>query len=195
MLNLKSGYPFSLIKNGLLYDYPKLDTDLDIEVLILGGGISGALTAYHLINAGVSCTVVDARSIGLGSTCASTSLLQYEIDVSLTELSKKVGADNAVRAYQLGTESIRKLKDISDNIGFDEFSSRKSLYYADRKSDVQMIKEEFQLRHDNGLDVYFMEQEEIKNRFGIDSKAAIFSTPAAVTNAYTFTHALHQYNL
>ena len=79
-MNLKSGYPYSLIKNGLVEEYPKLQQDKTTDDIIIGGGISGALTAYHLTSAGLSCIVADARRIGLGSTCASTSLLQHEQD-------------------------------------------------------------------------------------------------------------------
>lgn len=87
-MNLKSGIPFWLIKNGLLHDYPTLDHSLDTEVVIVGGGISGALSAYYLTEAGIKCAVVDGRSIGQGSTCASTSLLQYEIDVPYANCKK-----------------------------------------------------------------------------------------------------------
>lgn len=72
-MDLRSGLPFWLIKSGLPFDYPKLESDLNTDVLVLGGGISGALTAFALANVNVQCAVVDARAIGLGSTCASTS--------------------------------------------------------------------------------------------------------------------------
>jgi heterodisulfide reductase subunit A-like polyferredoxin len=90
-MKLSSGYPLSLIKNGLLFSYPKLERDIKTEVLVLGGGISGALAAHYLIQEGIECTLIDARTIGLGSTCASTSLLQYEIDTPLHQLIKMVG--------------------------------------------------------------------------------------------------------
>src|SRR5215207_5268316 len=101
-MKLSSGYPYSLIKNGLPYFYPKLDKNIKTGVLILGGGISGALTAHYLVREGIDCTVIDARTIGLGSTCASSSLLQYEIDTPLHQLIKMVGAKAAVRSYKLG---------------------------------------------------------------------------------------------
>jgi glycine/D-amino acid oxidase-like deaminating enzyme len=50
-MNLRSGYPFWLAKNGLPFDYPKLEKSIKADVIIMGGGISGALMAYHLINA------------------------------------------------------------------------------------------------------------------------------------------------
>jgi len=85
-MDLRSGYPFSLIKNGLVYNYPKLEKDIRTDVVIMGGGISGALVAHHLLQKNIPCVIVDARSIGLGSSCASTSLLQYEIDTPLYKL-------------------------------------------------------------------------------------------------------------
>ena len=79
-MELTAGYPFSLIKNGIPFEYPKLSKNVRSRVVVIGGGISGALTAYYLTEKGVDCILVDGRSIGLGSTCASTSLLQYELD-------------------------------------------------------------------------------------------------------------------
>ena len=63
-MNLRSGYPFWLVKNGLPFDYPKLERSTRADVVIMGGGISGALTAYHLVMAGVDCMLIDARTIG-----------------------------------------------------------------------------------------------------------------------------------
>ena len=108
-MKLSSGYPLSLMKNGLLFSYPKLERDIKTDVLVLGGGISGALAAHYLIQEGIDCTLVDARTIGLGSTCASTSLLQYEIDTPLHQLIEMVGEKKAVRSYKLGTLAIAKL--------------------------------------------------------------------------------------
>ena len=70
-------------------------------MVIMGGGISGALVAFYLQEAGIDAMVIDGRTMGLGSTCASTSLLQYEIDTSLSELKTLIGDKAATRAYQL----------------------------------------------------------------------------------------------
>ena len=40
-MNLSSGYPFWLIKDGLLHEYEKLEKSLRTDVVIMGGGISG----------------------------------------------------------------------------------------------------------------------------------------------------------
>ena len=100
-MQLTGGYPFSLINHGLLNSYPKLLKNTVTNTVIIGGGISGALTAYYLINAGIECVLVDGRTIGLGSTCASTSLLQYELDIPLHLLKRQIGDKDAERVYQL----------------------------------------------------------------------------------------------
>jgi glycine/D-amino acid oxidase-like deaminating enzyme len=191
---LKSGYPYYLIHDGLVHDYPKLEKDLRTDVVIMGGGISGALTAYALVKEGIPCTVVDARSIGLGSTCASTSLLQYELDVSLSDLTKLVGESNARRSYQLCSEAIDKLILVADKIGFQGIQKKKSLYYAVSRKDAVKLKEEFIQRKKAGFRVRFLEEDDINEQLGFKAPAGILSQQAAQTDSYMFTHFLHQYN-
>jgi len=192
-MNLSSGYPFWLIKAGLPYDYEKLEKSISTDVVILGGGISGALAAYYLVNAGIGCVLADARTIGLGSSCASTSLLQYEIDEPLSGLKDKVGIKNAVRAYQLCSDAIDKLGAIAAKIKFDDFEYKNSLYYAAYKKDVAFLKEEFAIRKENGFRVEYLTEAGIKKKFGITAPAAILSEQGGQTNAYAFAHALLQH--
>lgn len=192
-MNLKSGYPFWLVKNGLPYDFPKLDKNLKTEVIIIGGGISGALMRYYLINAGIQCILVDARTIGLGSTCASTSLLQYEIDTPLSELKKLVGQQNAERAFQLCDRAITELGKIAEKLKFKEFEFKDSLYFASYKKDIPFLKEEFEARKNAGFNVEFLDSETIFSQFGFAAPAGILSHHGAETNAYGFMHHLMQY--
>ena len=60
-MNLGSGYPFWLVRYGLPFDYPALKTDINTDVLIMGGGISGALVSYYLTDAGVSVTIASPK--------------------------------------------------------------------------------------------------------------------------------------
>lgn len=194
-MNLRAGYPFWLVKNGLPFNYPKLEQALKTDVIVLGGGISGALTAYYLNKEGCDCTVIDARTIGLGSTCASTSLLQYEIDTPLFKLEKMVGLSNAVRSYQLCVDAIDEIGALSKKIKFDGFVNRKSLYYAAYKKDVSFLKKEFSIRKEHGFDVSYLEENEIIKQFGFNSSTAILSNHGAEMDAYAFTHTLHQNSL
>jgi len=60
-MDLKTGYPFGLLKNGLLTTYPRLQQNLNCEVAIIGGGITGALVAYYLIQEGIDTVLLDER--------------------------------------------------------------------------------------------------------------------------------------
>lgn len=194
-MDLKSGFPFSLIKHGLPFEYPKLESSIRAEVVIIGGGISGALTAHELTSAGFDCVVVDGRTIGLGSTCASTSILQYEIDVPLFELIKKVGTRHAVRAYQLCLDAISKLATVAEKVSFPDFDFRNSLYFAKHVKDVSMLKEEFAARKRFGFPVEFLQAPDIENDFHFKSPAAILSHAGGHADAYCFSNYLHQYNI
>ena len=78
-MDLRSGCSFWLLKNGILADYPSLKHDESCEVVILGGGITGALVAYYLTQEGVETILIDKRDIGAGSTAASTALLHLHL--------------------------------------------------------------------------------------------------------------------
>ena len=108
-MNLTSDHPYWFMKNGLLNTYPCLDRNIVCDVAVVGAGITGAMVAHRLSSDGHSVVVIDARDVCRGSTSASTALLQYEIDVSLTDLAKLIGKQNAGRAYQLSHQAIDDL--------------------------------------------------------------------------------------
>jgi glycine/D-amino acid oxidase-like deaminating enzyme len=192
-MKLNSGLPFSLIKSGLPYNYPKLEASIKTDVAIIGGGISGALCAYHLSEAGIHCVVIDKRTIGLGSTAASTSLLQYEIDTSMTDLAELRGEKTAVDAYRLCNDAVRKITSLCDRLHLQDFRITDSVYYAAHKKDEIRLKRECTLRRANGLDVQFLDSKELFQRFSINAPGAILSTNAAYADAYLLTHAILQY--
>lgn len=194
-MNLKSGMPFWLIKDGLPFTFPKLDKDIETEIVIIGAGISGALVRYYLLNAGIKCTMIDARTIGLGSTSASTSLLQYEIDTPLHKLINMIGKEAAERSYQLCDYAIDELEKIAKKLKLDEFERKKSLYYAAYKKDVPMLEKEFEARKEAGFDVQLLNEKQIHHQFGFKAPLAILSNHGAQTNAYAFTHHLLQFKL
>jgi cation diffusion facilitator CzcD-associated flavoprotein CzcO len=50
-MDLTSGAPFWIIKNGLLATYPRLKRDRRCDVAVIGGGITGALVAHRFAQA------------------------------------------------------------------------------------------------------------------------------------------------
>ena len=195
-MNLTSNEPFWLVKNGLLSSYPSLQENIETEILIIGAGITGSLIAHQCIKEGFKTVIVDKREIANGSTSASTCMLQYEIDIPLSELSEKIGKVGAVLSYKACSDSIDKLGDLVNEINSDcGFKKKLSLYSATSKKDLKWMKAEFEVRKENGFDVVWLSGEKIKEEFGISgSYGGIFSKQGASFDSFHFTHDLLKYN-
>src|SRR5690606_18016368 len=76
-------------------EWPTLGESLRTKVLIIGGGMSGLLTAFKLHEQNIECVLVEGKEISEGSSLASTGLLQYCSDLMLHELRKMIGRQKA----------------------------------------------------------------------------------------------------
>lgn len=190
-MNLYEQQPYWLMKDGIVAQYPSLDKNLSVDVAIMGAGISAALTAWYLRNAGLNVVVLDRRHVGMGSTAASTAFLQYEIDTPLTELSGYVGEANAVKSYQLCRKAIYDIEHICKILkpAFD-FHLVPSLQYASFKTHVSELKQEYELRKKHGFEIDWLESTDIKKTFGFEAPGAVFSKDGGEVDAYLLTHAL-----
>ncbi|MGS1078749.1 NAD(P)/FAD-dependent oxidoreductase [Pseudoxanthomonas beigongshangi] len=191
-MDLKSGYPYWAIKNGLMRPFPALEADLDCEIAVIGGGITGALIADHLQAAGHEVAVIEQRDIGWGSTAASTALLQYEIDTHLLDLAKRLGAQNAALAYRACAEALERLRETAGEIRDVGFAWTDSLYLATRWRERAGLMREAAARRRLGLDVEYLDAEELAGRFGLTRPGGLLSRQAARVDPYRMTHRLLQ---
>ncbi len=97
-MELYTGTPYWPVKNKLWDYFNPLKENLSVDVVIVGAGITGALVAHEMLRYGIDCCVVDKRTPGLGSSSASTALLQYEIDVPLCRMAEMMPEKAAVLA-------------------------------------------------------------------------------------------------
>lgn len=190
-MDLHSNHPYWLMKNGIPKSYPSLDKDMDVDIAIIGAGISGALCAYYLNNSGHSIAVFDKRHVGMGSTAASTSFLQYEIDTPLVKLAERIGENAAVQCHKLCRKAIYDIKDICQKLHpkFD-FHLRPSLQYASFKKDREQLHSEYEIRLKHGFDVEWLNATDVRDIFGFDAPGAILSKDAGEVDAYLLTHSL-----
>lgn len=196
-MNLKSNEPFWLLKNGLISSYPCLKSNEECDVLIIGGGITGSLAAHQMMSEGYKTILIDQRELCNGSTSATTSMLQYEIDVPLFELIEKIGKKGAVASYKACSDSIDKLEKLTGEIKSDSgFKRKKSLYYASKKKDVAWLKKEFNARKDAGFKVKWLESDEVSKQFGFkNTYGGILSEQGASIDAFKFAHELFKVNV
>lgn len=178
----------------MLASYPALHSDVRAEVVVVGSGITGALAAYELVRAGCQVVMISKSRPASDSTSATTALLQYEIDTPLFRLMAKVGPDHAARSYLLCHDSIDQLDKVHKEVGAAKvFRRRKSLLLAALKKDVPNLELEYALRRDTGIQVQWLSGEHVKERWGLDNAAAIYSAQAAETDAYLLTQKILQW--
>ncbi len=190
-MDLTSDHPFWFVQNGLIQTYPPLEHDESCDVAVVGAGITGALVAHRLTKLGLSVVVVDRRDVGLGSTSASTALLQYEIDVPLVQMAEKIGIESARRAYQLSYESVDSLAKLAGEIPIDCGLERKtSLYVAADEKKAALLADEAKARRACSIDVRLLGAAELLEEFHISGTAALVSHQAAACDPYRFAHGL-----
>ncbi len=195
-MKLHSNQPYWLLKNGLMSTYPTLDSDVTTEVLIIGGGITGALLAYEMTKAGYQTVLVDARDVATGSTSASTAMIQYEIDEPLFSLIDKVGENVAVDSYREGILAIDKLERIVIDTQADcGFQRMRSLYVAYSNRELKWLMKEFTARKKYNFPVEWVTADELKSQFEVCGKGAILSDAGASLDPYRLTHALIKFSI
>lgn len=75
--------------------YPKLDKDIQVDVAIIGGGITGVTTALHLVAAGKTVALMEANKIGSGTTGFSTGNLYVAVQPYYQHIVAKFNQDIA----------------------------------------------------------------------------------------------------
>lgn len=195
-MDLKSNEPFWLIKNGLPASYPSLHQDAECDVLIVGGGITGSLIAHQCIQDGYTTLLIDRREICNGSSSATTSMLQYEIDIPLHQLIELIGKKGALAAYKACSEAIDQLDKITRMLKSESgFARKQSLYYVARKKDLEWMKKEFEVRKEAGYDVKWLEADQLKDTYEIHKTyGGILSEQGGSMDAFRFAHELLIHN-
>ncbi|MDP9956912.1 glycine/D-amino acid oxidase-like deaminating enzyme [Epilithonimonas hungarica] len=195
-MKLKSPEPFWLVKDGIKHSHPSLRENIETEILIVGGGITGSLLAHQMIKDGSKTVLVDRREIGNGSTSATTSMLQYEIDVPLFELSEMIGKEGAEKAYWACYDSIDTLGKVAKQIKSEcGFKKKESLYFAAFKKDVPDLMKEFEARQSAKFPVKWLSSEEISKTFKIENTfGGILSDQGGSIDAFCLAHDILHYN-
>jgi glycine/D-amino acid oxidase-like deaminating enzyme len=190
-MELRTGEPYWAIKNGLLQSYPPVRSDHSAEVVVLGAGVTGALTARALALEGADVLVVDRHDVGMGSSVAATGLLQYATDSPLTCLSEEIGEEAAVAIYRMGQEAVSTIEALCLEIGDDcGFERRPSLYLASSESASALLLREYLLQRRHGFDVSWFNRQAIEGFYDFGAAAAMYCEGDGELDCYRFVHAL-----
>ncbi|GAA4413595.1 FAD-dependent oxidoreductase [Nibrella viscosa] len=193
-MNVRSSDTYWLSRDPVPTRYSSLRRAVDCDVLIIGGGITGALVAYELVEAGINTILIDKREVAHGSTAASTAMIQYEMDVPLHQLIDQIGETDAVLSYTLCLRALNRLAEVAKKMDASgRFHRQESLYFAAQCEDIDELKEECITRSRYGFPVNWLDQKALWQQFGLVAAGGILSSAGAELDPFAFTQRLLLY--
>ncbi len=131
-----------------------LKSDIEVDVLIIGAGITGMTTAYYLRNNKNIC-VVDASKIGHGVTLNTTAKINYFQEKIYTKIAKQVNKETAIKYLKSERYAINSIKKIIKEESIDcDFKRVPSFVFANKQSEVEPLKKEVDFLKEQGIKVY-----------------------------------------
>ena len=100
-------------------ELPALGSDLDVETLIVGGGIAGISLAHTLAAAGSAVGLIEAGTLGQGATGRSAGFLTLSPPETYRELIAIWGREGARAALALGRRSHQRVRELVESLDFD----------------------------------------------------------------------------
>ena len=137
---------YSIWQDNIKHDiYPELLNSISVDVLIIGGGITGISSLYHLANSKLKTILVEQQSIGMSTTSRSTGKLSYLQNDLLDKIRMSSGDEIAYQYINSQIDAINMIKRTiqKENIKCDFIKVNSKLYTNNKKE----IKEMQDLSH------------------------------------------------
>lgn len=175
-------------KSAKQYEY--LTENINTEVIIIGGGVTGAILGHYFSKNNINCVILEKGRIGHGSTSITTSLLQYELDSNAMELKEFTTVENIIKSYKLGLKALDEIQEFIDKYGNRcDYKKVDSFLYTAKELEKKEMKEEYSFRKEAGLPVEYIHKD--NNPFLFDVKGGVLGKGGgAVLDPYKFTHHL-----
>lgn len=95
-----------------LPSFPPLQDDLNIDVLIIGGGLAGLLCCHFLTGAGVDCALVEAKTLCSGATGGTTAKVTAQHGLIYQKIEKEFGSDAARLYYEANEAALNEYRNL-----------------------------------------------------------------------------------
>ena len=93
--------------------FPALSKDVDVDVAIVGGGLTGITTAWLLTEAGVKVALIERHRCADSDTGHTTAHLTYVTDYRLHQLAGHIGHESAKAFWKAGAVAIDEIERIA----------------------------------------------------------------------------------
>ncbi|MEG1499772.1 MAG: FAD-dependent oxidoreductase, partial [Clostridia bacterium] len=184
------GKPYFSDNVEKLEQFPYLDKNIECDVLIIGGGINGAICGHYFSQDKIDTVIIDKNVVGYGNTSCATALLEYQMDDFANDLKKYFSKNDIVKAYNIGLKALNDIQKIIDKQGNDCFYSKRDTFlFSSNIFDKNAIEREFDFRINNGFNVQYLTDS--NNKFNFNFKYGILAKDGgAEFNPYLFTKQL-----
>jgi glycine/D-amino acid oxidase-like deaminating enzyme/nitrite reductase/ring-hydroxylating ferredoxin subunit len=139
--------------------YSALDGDLEVDVAVLGGGITGLTTALLLKRDGARVAVVEAVCVGSGvsgCTTAKVSALQSTI---YSTIRSRHGGDGAAVYAEASLAGVAQVAALVDEEAIDcNLERRAAVTYASTADDLRSVEREAEVAEEAGLDAVLTDE-------------------------------------
>ncbi|MES2623510.1 MAG: FAD-binding oxidoreductase [Patescibacteria group bacterium] len=136
MENLKSPWVHQLVRSRPIYT---LETDVVADICIIGGGISGIMSAYQILkNTNRNVVIVDSHEIGHGATGHNAGQLVEELERSVASLVEEFGLEKTIDGLKSVHSAWNTLEEImqeagltvpySTFVGYSMYSTKKQIH-------------------------------------------------------------------
>jgi len=165
--------------------YPKYRGRIDREVVVIGGGLTGCLTAYALSVAGVKVVLLEAGQLGRGSTGSSVGWIGADPGVGFADLEKAIGLRPARRAWQAwhraGLDFAALLRRLNIKCGLESCGS---LTVAFTPEQTHRLRTEQKVRQQADLEAPLLHLRTIAGEVGLPAQVGIRAREGATFDPY-----------
>ena len=134
--------------------YPSLQGSIQVDVVVIGAGITGVTTAYELVNQGKKVAIVEAGSVGLGTTGFSTGNLYVSTSPRYHVIQSRFGDEITNKVISSRQKAIDYIEKRVHAYHIDcDFLRRPAFYFVREESDVASLVEEADILKRGGIGI------------------------------------------
>ena len=134
-------------------EFCSLDKDLQVDVVIVGGGITGITCAYLLLNEGISVAVLEAGRLCNGTTGHTTAKITAQHGLIYDEFIKNFGKETARLYYKANTEALEFITKTVDQYQIEcDFKQEDAYIYATTDQSARKLEIEAKAYKKLGID-------------------------------------------